>query len=313
MARRTKIEWADATWNPVRGCTRISAGCKYCYAERMAARGLPGLLSPTTGDPFSVMHAGEPRWTGNVELIEAELWRPLRWRNPRRVFVNSVSDTFHENVTGEQLGRMFAVMARCAQHTFLVLTKRSRRMMDWFAETSVPPNVWCGVSVEDQRRADERIPDLLNIAATVRYVSAEPLLGPLDLAPYMVPARVRLGYREVLERHPCDHARIPAHLRLRPHIHWVIVGGESGPGARPCQIGWVHGVVRQCDDAGTPCFVKQLGANRHWHWCHREDLPMIRHPKGGDAREWPEELRVRQWPDTAPDTVRAGTEGRNSR
>ena len=199
---KTKIEWVKnrdgsegMTWNPVRGCTRISPGCQNCYAERMAARKLPGMCSPTTDEPFAMMHSGGPRWTGSVELIESALDIPLRRKKPTTYFVNSMSDLFHEKLPDEAIDRVFAVMAICPQHTFLVLTKRAERMWE-YAETirslsnderqcrigtryTWPlPNVRLGVSAEDQHRADERLPlnDLYRATETIATTLAE-LLG----------------------------------------------------------------------------------------------------------------------------------------
>lgn len=316
MANKSQIEWTDATWNPLRGCSRISPGCVNCYAERMAARGLPGLSSPATGEPFAIMTPSGPRWTGKVELIESKLLEPLRWRKPRIVFCNSMSDLFHERVPDEWIDRIFAVMALCPQHYFLVLTKRADRMQQYMTTefmcnrvfkqmVTVTPDrgVWrwpgmreafkhigLGVSVEDQQRADERIPHLLETPAAVRFISAEPLLGPVDLTRWL--------------RRATDSLGIPTQLDRRPD--WVIVGGESGPGARPCYVKWVRDLKNQCVDSGVAAFVKQLGAEihgDHTEFFTAEHIPMEGHrtwrlidPKGGDPREWPEDLRVRQYP-----------------
>lgn len=151
MGRETKIAWCDSTWSPVRGCTRVSEGCRNCYAERMAARRLPGLMSPTTGKPFAVTwkplrdNPGGPRWSGRVELIESALDIPLRCRKPRRIFVNSMSDTFHEALPDEAIDRIFAVMALCPQHTFMVLTKRAERMRKWHARCVVDGKLRSGL------------------------------------------------------------------------------------------------------------------------------------------------------------------------
>lgn len=286
MSDRSRIEWCDATWNPFRGCSRVSDGCRNCYAERMAARGLPGLLSPTTGEPFARMrplcppnaagvHQIEPRWTGRVELIESQLEVPLRWRRPRRIFVNSISDMFHEAATEATIDRIFAVMALCQQHTFLVLTKRANRMHAYFGDNrpheidkallwavslpycrgSIPcfvqrdgvqgwplPNVWLGVSVEDRRTADERIPLLLMTPAARRFISYEPALGSVDISRYLQP-RMTLTYGS----------------NPPPRLDWVIAGGESGPGARPAHPDWFRSVRDQCQAAQVPFFFKQWG------------------------------------------------------
>lgn len=251
MSAASKIEWTDSTWNPIRGCTRVSEGCRNCYAEVMAARfSKPGQW----GHGIAEMRGGDHRWTGRVDVIESAMNLPLRWRKPRRIFVNSISDLFHDAVPDETIERVFAVMALCPQHTFIVLTKRSRRVRAFMNEPNrvvrawgrcfdgrVPgwplQNVHLGVSVEDQKTADERIPDLLATPAAVRIVSAEPLLGPIDFA--KVPGFNRIGM---------DLSR-----------WWIIVGGESGPGARPMHQEWVRSIRNQCDRAGVSFFFKQWG------------------------------------------------------
>ena len=210
MSDDSKIEWTNATWNPIRGCSRVSEGCRHCYAESVAARfsgpGLPyeGLVRIASGKPTG--------WNGVVRMVHEHLADPLRWKRPRRVFVNSMSDLFHESLTNEQIAAVFGVMAAAPRHTFQVLTKRSARMREWFAwvadhgargarsacrasaalylvaSPEVPGgdewplrNVWLGVSTENQAAADERIPELLRTPAAVRWISAEPLIGPVDL------------------------------------------------------------------------------------------------------------------------------------
>ncbi len=229
----TSIEWTERTWNPVRGCSRISPGCVNCYAERMAARNLPGMKSPTTGEPFAILNGNGPHWTGKVELVPSMLDIPLKRRKPTTWFVNSMSDLFHEGLLESDIAQVFTVMSRCARHTFQVLTKRSDRMYSVLKEFSSGPawwpfgNVWLGVSVES-RDYLSRIDDLRRTPAAVRFLSLEPLLedlGQLDLT----------------------------------GIHWVIVGGESGPGARPMHPDWARGIRDQCVAAGVPFFFKQWG------------------------------------------------------
>lgn len=265
---KTAISWSDETWNPTRGCSRVSEGCRNCYAEVMAARiTRMGKGKLTAYDGLVKLVGGEPRWTGKVAFDAVKLAAPLRWRDPRRIFVNSMSDLFHESLTNEQIAAVFGVMAACPQHTFQVLTKRARRMREWFAwvernadprvagcifqcdSSAVDllsdsdckllkhtasrwplPNVWLGVSVENQAAADERIPDLLATPAAVRFLSCEPLLGPIDLK---------------------------MQLDRADDIDWVIVGCESGPGARRCDVDWLRVIRLQCEDAGTALFLKQ--------------------------------------------------------
>jgi protein gp37 len=282
VADKSSIEWTDATWNPVTGCTKVSLGCDHCYAERIVER-------------FKGKGAFE-----NVTLNEERLEAPLRWRKPRRVFVNSMSDLFHESVPDRYIADVFAVMALAKQHTFQVLTKRHGRMRSllrrkafrtgvqraalkraggeapWLVEPWWPlRNVWLGVSVEDQKWADIRVPALLDTPAAVRFLSCEPLLGPVDiLHPYLVP-----GPDCACERggSVCD-----------PTIDWVIAGGESGPGARPMHPDWARSLRDQCLAAGVPYFFKQTGS-----LLARElGIP-------GKGHEWdllPEEFRIRDYP-----------------
>lgn len=206
------IGWTEATWNPVTGCSKVSAGCANCYAEAMARR-LAAMGMARYRDGFA------------VRCHEEVLGEPLRWRRPRRVFVNSMSDLFHEEVPAEFIRRIFEVMARCGRHQFQVLTKRSGRLAELAGGLPWPPNVWMGVTVE---RADclWRIDDLRRVPAAVRFLSCEPLLGPLE------------------------------GLDLTG-IGWVIVGGESGPRARPVQEEWIDGIHAACQRAGVPFFFKQ--------------------------------------------------------
>jgi protein gp37 len=288
----TTIEWTDVTWNPTRGCSRVSEGCRNCYAERMAAR-YSGLGQAFEG--FAKSTPAGPRWTGRVELVPSKLDEPLHWRKPRRVFVNSMSDLFHDTIGREELFAVWDVMRRCPQHTFQVLTKRAagmREVFDWALSDSPLANVWLGVSVEDEATADERIPLLLQTPAAVRFVSYEPALASVDLRAYLA--------KPVF----CD----PYHGQ---RLDWVIVGGESGPGARPFDLAWARFILRQCREAGVPCFVKQLGARPHdaptsfqsWRALDRNGVerdgrfwPALESAKGGDPSEWPEDLRVREFP-----------------
>jgi len=217
MAERSTIEWTEATWNPVTGCSKVSTGCKHCYAERLARR-------------LQAMGAVRYRNGFAVTLHPAVLDLPKRWRQPRMIFVNSMSDLFHESVPPEFIQRVFATMRDCPQHTFQVLTKRSARLRDLAQYLDWAPNIWMGVSVEN-RRVIHRIHDLQAVPAHVRFLSCEPLLGPLDDLPL-------------------------------DGIHWVIVGGESGPDARPMQAEWVRTIRDQCRRADVPFFFKQWGGVR---------------------------------------------------
>lgn len=266
MGDRSLIEWTDATWNPVRGCTRVSEGCRNCYAERVAAR-FSGPGMPYEG--LAAMRAGEPRWTGELRVVETHLEDPLRWRNPRRVFVNSMSDLFHEKLHFEDIGRVFGVMAACPHHSFQILTKRPERMREFVTiTTGIPgrphwplPNVWLGVSVENQPAADERIPELLATPAAVRFVSAEPLLGPIDFDQENGLNAFGCGFEGGWRNCPENSPKCAG-------LDWVIVGGESGPGARPMHPRWARTIRDQCVAAGVPFFFKQWG---EWRGCYPGD------------------------------------------
>ena len=363
----SNIEWADRVWNPVSGCTRASAGCDHCYAvtmtRRMETMGQQKYAGLTVLNPV-----GDWQFNGTVRCHEDELAKPLKWKKPSRIFVNSMSDLFHKDVPSEFIDRVFAVMALCPQHTFQVLTKRPERMgielsglqfvdridsvledwqyggCDWLNKLNVwseydglipakhlsnpitmpLPNVWLGVSVEDQVTADERIPHLLKCPAAVRFVSCEPLLGRVEL-----PAASLYRFRSNVSGLLYARAASAGDHIVLIGIDWVIVGGEYGRNARPCDVAWVRSIVRQCKDSAVPCFVKQLGArptepaakargDYHgdgfmssgvWPDGTRFRSVMgkrgfirptgelnLRDRKGGDMSEWPEDLRVREWP-----------------
>lgn len=210
----SKIEWTDETWNPVTGCTKISPGCKHCYAERMAAR-LQAMGQPNYRRGFA------------LSLHPHALDLPLRWRKPQVIFVNSMSDLFHEDVPEEFIQRVFATMVRADWHRYQVLTKRAERLAELSPRLPWPGHVWMGVSVENADYA-WRIDRLRSTPAKVKFLSLEPLLGPLP--------DLNLG-----------------------GIDWAIVGGESGPGARPMDLDWARDIRDQCQAAGGPFFLKQLG------------------------------------------------------
>jgi protein gp37 len=239
MGDKTKIEWTDATWNPVTGCTKVSQGCKNCYAERVFNRAYwnkPVLFAGSEkGGPIY-----RPREFADVQCHPERLEQPLHWKKPRRIFVNSMSDLFHESVPDQFISGVFQNMECATQHVFQILTKRSERMqryMTWrFQERnegrfaySPPKHIHLGVSCEDQPTADERIRWLLQTLTAVRFVSLEPLLGPINTKPWIT------------------------------GIDWVIVGGESGPGARPMHPDWARSIRDQCVAAGVPFFFKQWG------------------------------------------------------
>ena len=237
----TTIEWTEQTWNPVVGCSVTSPGCKNCYAMRMAHRLGANPATPHYAG-LTQMSKGGPVWAGRVTTAPDHIWEaPLRRRKPTTYFVNSMGDLFHPKVTDAQIVRVFAIMALCPQHRFQMLTKQPARMRDWMRAHASDPeggwdNVWLGVSVEDQTRANERIPILLDTPAAVRFISAEPLLGPVDLL-----NAIGLG------------------KRLKNEMDWVIVGGESGPASRPMNPAWAQQIRDDCAAAGVPFFFKQWG------------------------------------------------------
>jgi protein gp37 len=214
MANNSPIEWTDATWNPVTGCTKISPGCKNCYAERLA---------------FRLKEMGNARYANGFKLTlhPDVLGLPLRWTKPKMIFVNSMSDLFHESVPEDYIREVFRVMEKASWHKFQILTKRADRLARLAHTFSWPPHIWQGVSVESKEYV-KRVALLRKVPATIRFLSIEPLLGPLPRLP--------------LEG-----------------IHWVIVGGESGPGHRPINIEWVRDIRKQCVSANVPFFFKQWG------------------------------------------------------
>ncbi len=228
MSTATTIEWTEATWNPVRGCSRVSPGCQHCYAERMAHR-FAGKGMPYEG-LTRASRSGEPRWTGKIAMVPEALDEPLHWRRPRVVFVNSMSDLFHERIPVSFIESVFGVMQKAHWHTFQVLTKRPERALTLSSKLPWPANVWLGASVESAEYVG-RIAVLRSIRASVRFLSIEPLLGPLA---------------------PLDLAG----------IHWVIVGGESGPGARAMHPDWVRAIRDECIKADVAFFFKQWGGVR---------------------------------------------------
>lgn len=251
-AQSSKIEWTESTWNPVRGCTRVSEGCRFCYAERIAARfsddgmAYEGLAKNTKAGP---------RWTQKVKVVREVIKAPLKWKKPRRIFVNSMSDIFHEKILLSDIQEIFDVMEEANWHQFQLLTKRAERLLEYNSELPWPPNVWMGVSVEDEQ-VMHRIDALRQTDAQIKFLSLEPLIGPLP------------------------------DLELSG-IDWVIVGGESGPGARPMDEAWVLAIRDRCAEAEVPFFFKQWGGvrksktgrvldGRFYDEMPNPDLPQIR-------------------------------------
>ncbi|NCC51355.1 MAG: phage Gp37/Gp68 family protein, partial [Spartobacteria bacterium] len=284
--KKHKIGWLNVpgytpeTWNPIAGCSKISEGCRNCYAERMACR-LAHMafadMEKRGRDDESVFYGNTPNnalyaypdvveinedgsiggFDGTTRLVPSSLGKPLRWKKPRAIFVNSMGDLFHENTPDEWIAQVWGTMALCPQHLFLVLSKRAERMERWFLDENercmanlgdgcgglrTLPNVWIGVTAENQRQADARIPHLLRTPAAVRFVSCEPMIGEIDL-----------NERECL----IDKRRFK--YTIGRYLDWVICGGESGPGARPMNPEWARSLRDQCVSSGTPFFFKQWG------------------------------------------------------
>lgn len=309
----TAIQWTDKTWNPTTGCTRVSAGCKNCYAfelhdMRHAAHKAGKDVPKQYAKPFT-----------ELQMFDERVNDPKSWRKPCRVFVNSMSDLFHKDVPDQFIDSVFRTMIDCPRHTFQILTKRPERMQKYVGarwgqhygkEYPPPANVWLGVSVENRKALDEREPLLIQTPAAVRFLSCEPLLGPLE-------------FSNVTKRSDCVQQLGKPALN---GIHWVIVGGESGHGCRPCNPQWVRSIVNQCKVVGVPVFVKQMGGNivtrndmiedafndgesgwpdpnvEHNIHGYREEYQgadcrvRLRDKKGGNPSEWPADLRVREFP-----------------
>lgn len=313
MAEHSAIEWTEATWNPITGCSIATPGCTHCYAMKLAGTRLrnhpsrAGLTKDTKNGPV---------WTGEVRMNDGHggsidfLTEPLRWRRPRKIFVCAHADLFHENVPDDWIDRVFAIMALAPWHTYQVLTKRSDRMLAYMTQATAPgrvfgllgqlmpgkkgvggaieqaanlivgrtalamPHVWLGVSVEDQRRANQRVPDLLQTPAAVRWLSMEPLLGPVDLRHISTMrwrgAEVLNALNGVLEGMFGDYC--PTRT---PYLDWIVVGGESGPGARPMHPDWVRKIRDDCAATGVPFHFKQWGSWRVLGWEHARSKLLI--------------------------------------
>lgn len=258
MASST-IEWTNTTWNPTVGCTPVSPGCDLCYAGRMSWR-LANMgrneyvdLTVMRSAPARAGGGSRPVFNGVVRQLPDRLALPMTWRKPKMIFVNSMSDLFHKDVSDDFILSVFQVMVACPHHTFQVLTKRPERAADLAARLPWPANVWLGTSAENQETLDQRAPFLRRCPAAIRFLSCEPLIEPLDLA------------------HHLDG------------LHWAIFGAESGPGARPCDPEWIRSSLRSCIAAKVTAFVKQLSVGTRGR--------VTKEPS-----EWPEDLRVRQFP-----------------
>ena len=271
----TSIEWTDKTWNPFVGCSKVSEGCRNCYAINQAYRNNamatqmpnPGRMRYYEG----LTHKTGSRvdWTGLVRFVPEALEIPLRWKKPRRIFVNSMSDLFHESIPYKQIDQTFSVISITPQHTYQILTKRPERMAAYFRSREGAPlqNVFLGCTIENQKAADDRAQHLykLHQVGWRTFYSVEPLLEAVEL-----------------------------NLRQQS-VDWVIVGGESGSGARSCDINWIISIIKQCQSSRVPVFVKQLGSHPINLGCQLQ----LRDRKGGDMQEWPIELRIREFPEVS--------------
>lgn len=325
---KTPIEWTDQSWNPTRGCRRLSPGCLHCYAQRVAYR-FSGAGRPYEG-LVKLGKGGGPVWTGAGRFVPDALDAPLHWRAPQMIFVNSMSDLFYEAFTDEQIAAVFQVMALAHRHTFQVLTKRLARAAEWFAwlaaraqqrnhllpatwlvkeaceihqmgkeagfTPSWPlPNVWLVASAEDQATADERIPELLRCPAAVRGVSYEPALEAVDFSRWLPPASVDLidavtglSYCPTCGASHCEH-----------RMDWLATGGESGPRARDCNLAWLRGAVAQARRANVPVFVKQLGARPLYVPAEWPDEVPADQAGNTDRMHWPLSRRDKKGGDMA--------------
>lgn len=271
---KSNIEWTDYTWNPIVGCSKISAGCKNCYAEKLAWRLVCMNQNHYIPVVRNVGYGNKTHdWTGETAFVESALEKPLHWKKPRKIFVCSMGDLFHESVPFEWIDKVMAVIALCPQHTFLVLTKRPERMKEYFIEpiggltrrnyiTSAISHqtfrsevehwnlnhLWLGVTTENQEQADKRIPILLQIPAAKRFVSVEPMLSEVDIRRYMLSDYDKAAHDHQMTGMECQTNK----------LNWVICGGETGSKARECKVDWVRDLMVQCEVARVPFFFKKF-------------------------------------------------------
>lgn len=321
MANNSKIQWTESTWNPLAGCDPVSAGCRLCYAATMSYRLEAMGQEKYTG--ITKIVGNRKVFNGTLTFDYVALYKPISKKKPTMYFVNSMSDLFHKDVPVEFIDKVYAVMALTPQHTYQVLTKRPERMAEYFAmpdtldrictaanwmrasrglmhlkcEYKMPwPNVWHGTSTEDQKNADERIPHLLSVPSAVRFISYEPALGPISFEKWLyitAPSTAGPWYDYTGKIKECTGYGGQA-FQSKPsnYIHQIIIGGESGAGSRPFDLRWAFDIVEECESAGVACFVKQMGANP----VYQGESLKLKDRKGGDMSEWPEALRVRQFP-----------------
>lgn len=331
MSDNSHIQWTDATWPITTGCTEAGPDCLHCYARqhswrlahnpnRKVAQAYQNVTTKTSN--------GRVQWTGTLNCLAERLDWPLKWKQPRRIFVANMSDLFHEDVPFSFIDQVFAVIFLCPQHTFQVLTKRPKRMMEYFTPESASrvsriahslvvdgkagdrrqdfatsvnyfwplSHVWIGTSVGTQKAAAERIPLLQKVPAAVRFLSCEPLLEQVYLGQYLTSPNldwIHAWEKELKsDLNGVRYLPLPsgAGIPVEKNIHWVIVGGESGHNARPCSLDWIHEIVQQCRDAGIAVYIKQLGTA----WAKQSGNRMD--SKGGNPEVWPADLRVREFP-----------------
>jgi len=255
----TKIEWTDETWNPIVGCSKISAGCDECYAEKMANR-----LAHNPKAPHAYGHVinHDGKWTGLTKLVYTVLKKPYSWKKPKKIFICSMGDLFHESIPFDWIHKIMEVIMRCPQHTFQILTKRPERMKEYFSHFAANrfKNVWIGVTAENQEMADLRIPILLSIPCIVHFVSIEPMLGHVDLNLWFYSGYLEPPYNDIID--------------------WVICGGETGPKARKLEGGWIDSLKCQCIKFGVPLFFKSWGS-----YYKKVDHSLI---EGVEYKEFPE-------------------------
>jgi protein gp37 len=291
MSDNTKIAWAEASWNPVVGCSKISPGCANCYAEKMACR-LARMGQRKYLDVVNVDADEGNGWCGITSIADRSEWdKPRHWKKPRRIFVSSMGDLCHETARYENWRDVVGVATDCPQHTFLILTKRAKRLQQWATDCHPTPNMWLGVTVEDQERANERLAYLRDTPACKRFVSYEPAIGKWD------PRRTYTGNMN---------------LAVLDWLDLVIIGGESGHKARPFDMEWARDIIDQCRSKRVSVYMKQLGSKPSIHQRHdadrfmgpwnkeREFFAHTQDRAGADPREWPCDLQVREWPEVAP-------------
>jgi protein gp37 len=268
----TKIGWTQETWNPIIGCSKISEGCANCYAEKMAYR----LARMRKKQYQKVVRRDNGGWIGKTAFVESALEKPLHWKEPRMIFVCSMADLFHESVPFTWIGKIINIINLCPQHIFQILTKRSERMREfcsesilpaWTGLSQLPSNLWIGVTAENQKTADIRIPTLLQIPAAKRFISIEPCLEEIDFTEYKEEQYKCKGCGEFYSHdgdmtcNHCGYAEAETEYSIHGLIDWVIVGCESEPKRRPCKLEWIESIEAQCHVAGVPIFVKQMEIN----------------------------------------------------